>query len=568
MITLENFKVEGFGSISNFEINLSQHQIVLLRGRTGDGKSTLFSALVWVLFGKNIKGVSEVNTWPRYRGKDYQGTMVSLYFKGDNTTYKIVRCQNYKGKVDGSVGKNRILFYKEAALVNTKGVKLIQQEIESAIGLSYNVFINSVLFGQGLKRLINETNSDKKDLFEEIFEVTYLSKAREITKKLLDKELTTQLDIKLKVDSIVNKLEAYQDNYKIAKLQNKEYQNNLLNKIAKLNDQINFTKKELEILMKDYNPNLLPKLTKKRADLQAKLLEVNKRLQTLKGEKVVSVEELVEEVITLLKNKKYKLCLKKLVNIKQLFNNIDSTQEERNELSEKLSTLSSKIFTEKNLSEKKILKESKLKTLKDDLFELKAKKQEKVDTTIKDKIKDLKLLLTPLQNKNKEQNKVIDNLKWVLNDPLSNHGLKAYLFESSLKELNDILATYSEVLEFHIQFVVDTSTKKKDFTTIIRFENQVVLYEELSGGQKQLVHLALAFAMNEIVTLNKGINIAFLDEIFENLSLDKIEVVLGLIKFVYKDKNLWLITHQTSLPISNAKVINTQRIKGLSNYTF
>lgn len=95
-----------------------------------------------------------------------------------------------------------------------------------------------------------------------------------------------------------------------------------------------------------------------------------------------------------------------------------------------------------------------------------------------------------------------------------------------------------------------------------------VFYEELSGGQKQLVNLAMAFAMNEVMTESKGVNIAFLDEIFESLSSDNIEVVINLIKKIYNNRTLFLITHQESLPISNAKTLLVRKNNGLSSYTF
>lgn len=95
-----------------------------------------------------------------------------------------------------------------------------------------------------------------------------------------------------------------------------------------------------------------------------------------------------------------------------------------------------------------------------------------------------------------------------------------------------------------------------------------VLYEELSGGEKQLANLAMAFAMNEVITNSKGTNIAFLDEVFESLSSDNIEVVVGLIRKVYKDRTLFLITHHDSLPIPNAKTLIVKKIKGLSSYEF
>ena len=103
---------------------------------------------------------------------------------------------------------------------------------------------------------------------------------------------------------------------------------------------------------------------------------------------------------------------------------------------------------------------------------------------------------------------------------------------------------------------------------MITMDGSDVFYEELSGGQKQLVNLAMAFAMNEMMSYSKGINIAFLDEVFESLSSDNIEIVTELIKKVYRDKTLFIITHQESLPISNSKILEVKKQKGLSYYNF
>ena len=161
-----------------------------------------------------------------------------------------------------------------------------------------------------------------------------------------------------------------------------------------------------------------------------------------------------------------------------------------------------------------------------------------------------------------------ERLVWAYTDPLGSNGIKAFLFESSLGFLNEVLESYSEVLGFSIQFIVDLESTRKDFQTVIYMDGIEVQYDELSGGQKQLCNLAMAFAMNEVMTQAKGISIAFLDEVFENLSQDNIEIVVGLIKKVYKDKTLFLITHQESLPISNSKTLKVQRIKGISHYQY
>lgn len=48
--------------------------------------------------------------------------------------------------------------------------------------MPYELFINSIVFGQGLKRLIEEDNSNKRAIFEEIFNLNFLNTAKDIAK--------------------------------------------------------------------------------------------------------------------------------------------------------------------------------------------------------------------------------------------------------------------------------------------------------------------------------------------------------------------------------------------------
>ena len=116
--------------------------------------STILSSLVWAIYGKNLKGVSEVNTWKQVRPKDYKGTRVQVYFQKDSHTYKIIRCQKYEGVLDdGAKGKDRLIFIKDGDVIDIKGKGKIQDAINREIGLSYTLFMNSIMFGQGIRRL-------------------------------------------------------------------------------------------------------------------------------------------------------------------------------------------------------------------------------------------------------------------------------------------------------------------------------------------------------------------------------------------------------------------------------
>ena len=569
MISFGNLTVEGFCSIiSPTTFNLDNKGIIVIRGKTGSGKTTILSALVWVLYGVNLKEVSDVNTWPKYQPKDYQGTMVSIYFKVDGKLYKIIRCQNYKGKVNGAKGKDNLFFFEDGLLTKIKGRKNIQKEIEKTLKLSYRVFISSVLFGQGLKRLINETNSDQKALFEEIFDVSYTSQAKSKAMEMykIDNNILSVLNEKKAV--LEASLSAYKDNYKMSKLESKRFDSQQKEELDKLNSRLKNYNKKLEELQNDFNINLLSKLKAKVEQLSQKIIEINKAYKESMEFEDIPIIDLVSEVIDLLEKKEYKTCIGKLRGIQSALVSAQKLNEKKEALLSTLSKKKTKLNKLVSNQTELIYNEKQIKTIKADIFELKCKKPSKVKTELLDKIKQIEAELEEVNSLYEPQLKKVEDIKWVIDDALSNHGIKAYLFESSLSSLNKILDSYSDVLELNIQYMIDTSTKKKDFTTVIRFEGQTVLYEELSGGQKQLVHLAMAFAVNQLVTTDLGLNIAFLDEIFENLSEDKIDVVVNLIRHIYKDKSLFIITHQDTLPIPSSKTLYTKRNKGLSSYNY
>lgn len=74
----------------------------------------------------------------------------------------------------------------------------------------------------------------------------------------------------------------------------------------------------------------------------------------------------------------------------------------------------------------------------------------------------------------------------------------------------------------------------------------------------------MAFAMFESMSAARGINIAFLDEVFESLSSDNIEIVINLIRHIFENKTLFLITHHDSIPLSHSKILQVEKQNGLT----
>lgn len=570
MIQFGNIIIEGFCSIPYLELNLGSKGITVIRGATGEGKTTILSALVWGAYGKNLKGISDVNTWEKYRPKNYNGTKVEIYFGKDGKTHKITRCLKYKGEVNGAKGKDRLIYEIDAVEVSEKNKGEIQALINADLGMSYSLFINSILFGQGMKRLIQESSSYKKDLFEEIFELEYISKARDIAKGYYTEALRGYNEISQKYSSSKEKKQSIQRMLDDLKKQANHVKNDLSSRVKVLEKKLSLlakAKKENELKETVTYKNRIEQRIQEARDNQKELLN---KINDAKKKTRVSLEEFIGVIIKLLKRGDIKNSLKRLMEVKKAFGDIERLQDKCSKLADKISNYRDKLeeLRDQEYEANKVQRDIDLThvEIKKLLSEKRAgvnlgliKKYKTQLSTISDKLQSI-------ESEMEEKRAKVDNYKWVMDDPLGNRGIKAFLFESSLDILNETLESYSEVLGFSILFYVDIQGVKKDFNTQIIMDGIEVSYEELSGGQKTLVNIAMAFAMNEVMTKAKGINIAFLDEVFENLSSEYVDLVIGLIRKIYKDKTLYLISHQESLPIPNARVLTVTRERGLSQY--
>lgn len=570
MIQFGNIIIEGFCSIPYIELNLGSKGITVIRGATGEGKTTILSALVWGAYGKNLKGKSDVNTWEKYRPKNYNGTKVEIYFGKDGKTHKITRCLKYKGEVNGAKGKDRLIYEIDAVEVSEKNKGEIQELINADLGMSYSLFMNSILFGQGMKRLIQESSSYKKDLFEEIFELEYISKARDIAKGYYTEALREYNEISQKYSSSKEKKQSIQRMLDDLKKQANHVKNDLSSRVKVLEKKLSLlakAKKENELKETVTYKNRIEQRIQEARDNQKELLN---KINDAKKKTRVSLEEFIGVIIKLLKRGDIKNSLKRLMEVKKAFGDIERLQDKCSKLADKISNYRDKLeeLRDQEYEANKVQRDIDLThvEIKKLLSEKRAgvnlgliKKYKTQLSTISDKLQSIK-------SEMEEKRAKVDNYKWVMDDPLGNRGIKAFLFESSLDILNETLESYSEVLGFSILFYVDIQGVKKDFNTQIIMDGIEVSYEELSGGQKTLVNIAMAFAMNEVMTKAKGINIAFLDEVFENLSSEYVDLVIGLIRKIYKDKTLYLISHHESLPIPNARVLTVTRERGLSQY--
>lgn len=567
MLTFTTMNVVGFCSIENLHIPLNPSCTILIKAPNGKGKSTILSALVWAIYGKNLKGVSEVTTWEKVRPKDYQGVMVEVFFQKGEHIYKIIRCQKCNIVLeDGAKGKDRLILMKDNEVVNVKGKNKLQDAINAELGLSYTLFMNSIMFGQGIKRLIQESNSDKKKIFEEVFDLEFLNIAKGIAMQDKNNLLAQANEVEHQSALLKKELEANKEAYFDLRDREKGFKEKIKSERRELKkDREDLTKqliKKQQQLKDEVEKSLKVKI-KKHTDYVDVLKSKIKYNRIVSG---VSLPDFVKKLKIQLDKGHYKRAKESVDIIYKAIINSDKLQEEYEDALGRLDELRTTNEKYKRLQKECDDIASDIADIDEELEKLKQEKLKVMSPKYKEKLKEIRKTLRKVDEDYHNKELELENYNWLINDPLGNNGIKAYLFDSSLDMLNRTLEKYSQVLGFRIEFNIDLGTARKEFFTLIERDGQIIDYNELSGGERQLCNVAMAFAMNESLTASKGINLAFLDEVFESLSSDNVEVVTSLIRHTFANKTLFLITHLDSLPLSNTKILQVEKVNGLSRY--
>lgn len=590
MINLENIVIVGYGSIINRTIfDLSDNGMHILKGDVGSGKTTLPSSIAWCLYGINLKTKSSIETWEHLRDDNYKGAMVSISLNNDKDSYEIIRCSSYKGKIDGIKGGNGLFIKKNGNIINENRNKADKQSfINDLLGMGFKLFTNTIIFGQNMKRIIEESGPDQKNILEEALRTTFINKAKVIEELELDKLNNVYSSKKNTLDNLRLKLKVRNEKY----TRQLEYEN-MFNKLKK--QKLEHIKKEIasnELLL-ELNHNKKSKLNfnnklkllsdKKSLDNEIKVLENRKYSNDLMLNKVESLKASIsnkDKILNDIKISKCSFCGSKLHGgnhellyskvknerdlLKEELDSIDIVEVDMGaitdlriksrEISNKLNSIDSDKRANSELKGTILDLESNIKKLKNRVNKL---KEEVLIYESSETLKKIKRLETITNRKEKDLvrlEKDIETKNWLIKKPLSNSGLKAFIFNDLLSEVNHGLRSFRKILGFEIEFGIDLETGRKDLYQSITKDGNIILYHDLSGGQKQLVNTAVAIVIHRVVTKSNKINLLFMDEPFENMDDKSTELVTELLEDISRTTNLYIITHKTGLVPITAKI--------------
>lgn len=187
MIQIFNVKMQNFMSYPEYSLSFQNQrgQAVLITGMNnqdgfdsnGAGKSAIYEGIVWVLYGKTVRGLSEAGVIGEFD-----------HVVSGEVTGKVGELEFVINRARDSRGKRSLNFTiggKNAVSAEKITPSLTQKTLDSIFG-DFITFTNATMFGQQAKAFINTTPTERRKLLSDILEFTVFDLARKIVKSKID----------------------------------------------------------------------------------------------------------------------------------------------------------------------------------------------------------------------------------------------------------------------------------------------------------------------------------------------------------------------------------------------
>lgn len=628
---LKNLQAINFMTYENLNLDLDRSGTILILGENrdaskadsnGSGKSAIFDAICWALFGNTIrgeKGDAVVNKWVK------KNCVVTLTFEEGGDTYKVIRHQKDKNHFK----ENDVELFKGDAALTLNSMSETQGLLEQIIGFDFATF-RAFMPGAGVNAA-QLTDKGIKELLENILQTESLSQAGALAKKKLE---TVSLE-KSNLSSTLDKLTHHKESIQAALRELSELEKNfedtkkakiadLSNKKAELLAEIDGYKRHLASLKTldihsiseeleciraalseslEKEQDILDKFNKNARFLQSKRSEFATELRLLEKElkdftELGPVCEACKQEIPHEHSHRLKSDLEaRIAKLKKSLHAVDKVEKEsldkKNEAveevrKEQLSLAGKKKELEDKLAQ--IAKEDQerqryvfmVSSREKDILEI-AKEIETVSnstfsasSSIEEKQEELSRICSEIQeahSKLESINKVAESLTFWVNG-FSTKGVRSYMLRHITPVLNEFVSKYASLLtdtEMTIRFETEkqlkNGTTKEDFNIIVEHKHGANSYAGSSAGERSRADLAIAMALGDLAGLRsaKTIPFRFLDEAFEKVDESGLDAIVTLLRAQEEEHGtIFVVTHNSDLKQYFDKTITVVKENGVS----
>ena len=174
--------MSAFGSYAGqvtVDFERLDHGIFLITGDTGAGKTTIFDAISFALFGESSGQKREGGMLRSQYADDGQETWVTLRFQQRGDVYEVTRCPSYsrmsrRKNKNGQYGIIQVAAKASLTLPDKReypgNVREVNQKIQEILGVDFNQFAQIAMIAQGdYLKLLCASSRERKEIFSRIF---------------------------------------------------------------------------------------------------------------------------------------------------------------------------------------------------------------------------------------------------------------------------------------------------------------------------------------------------------------------------------------------------------------
>lgn len=580
---IRRVEIENILSIESAIIDIPDSGMMLIDGwnhdtesANGAGKSSIFTALCWGLFGEYPRGVS-----------------VSEIVRTGTRKAKVVVEAEVSGEkyVVERYRPNATKFFK-------RDDEITESEFYAGIGVTYEQFLLAQYFAQGLgSRFLDLNDTGRKDLILKLMKADNFAVANNlITVKL--KQLETELSlINSDIATSESRVEAYKESIVdipalqkrhddleslaqkcMAKL--KEMDKPVATDISNLNELLSRLNKELESLV-----SLKGSASVLRNQLKAIDLE-NEPDDKFNGESCPSCKSKLNITAA------GKL---ELHDHSSAANNLKAFKDKQNlrriTINTQLSEIESKLLKEQGIRDAIGKCHEAIATARAE-DSRSSERYREIKTIFQNSIKDIESVrasldkLLDLQNKSRTLEeritvktqeavdiaKQIDLLK-VSGSVLSPTGIPAYIMDALVASFNDKISEYCQYIGKNLNYQLKTFRESKSGNVTAKMSDHLTIDGEvrsiggLSGGERKCLSLAIDFALLDIVSQYTGATLSpvILDEPFDHLDVSNRQRAIELLKAVSDSRGVVVVDHASESKALFDKTVMVNKRGGISS---
>ena len=170
---LINLKVEYFGPFEAEEINFKSlnNKLFLISGRTGSGKTMIFDAIVYALYGSaSTTGRDEESLRSQFAPIDKQA-QVKLTFEVRGKEYTVERTLKYHKPGNKSATPPKAVLYDGEGNILAGKLNEVRDMVEEVVKLNRAQFRKILILPQGeFKELLVSSSTDKQEILRTLFQ--------------------------------------------------------------------------------------------------------------------------------------------------------------------------------------------------------------------------------------------------------------------------------------------------------------------------------------------------------------------------------------------------------------